>query len=84
MTIITAKLSPWRLSGTGIEGIIRDSISKDYEDGERYLFLNTSLTLYQYAQGFWDDHFIMKTQTGLYFMLASKDEKVRWNDTPMA
>jgi hypothetical protein len=33
------------------------------------IFMNTTLEHWPAAEGFWGDHFIMKTQTGLYFRL---------------
>lgn len=83
MTIITAKLSPWRLRFNGIEGTIEASINEDYVDGDNWVFINTSLDHYKYSEGHWPDHFIMKTQTGLYFMLLDSD-RAGPEDAPMA
>jgi hypothetical protein len=73
-TIITAKLVSWRLRGTGVEGIIKESISKEYQDGESWLLMNVTFNHYKYAEGFWPDHFIIKNQTGNYFMLKDCDK----------
>lgn len=38
------------------------------------IFMSTKLTHWPAAEGFWGDHFIMKTQTGLYFRLNDADK----------
>ncbi len=73
-TTISAELIEWRLRENGaVEGVIYNSIDRTYRDGDKMLFLNTKLQHWTRADGFWSDHYIMTTETGLHFMLKDKD-----------
>lgn len=82
-TTITANLLSWRLRGTdAAEGIIYGSYTSDYRDGTAMIFKNVRLTHFRHNEGFWPDHYLMSTQTGLHFMLIAKDQIA--NDTSVA
>lgn len=70
-----ANLVSWRLrENGGVEGIIAKSIDRDYKDGDKYLFKNTTLEHWPQAEGHWKDHFVMRTPTGTYFQLNDSDK----------
>lgn len=72
----------WRLRENGaVEGVIYDSFDKTYPEGSKMIFLNTRLTHYKYAEGYWPDHFVASTHTGEHFMMIDKD---RINEPSMA
>lgn len=50
------------------------SITEDYKDGEKWLLMPVTLTHYNYAEGFWPDHYIASTETGTHFFLAARDQ----------
>lgn len=71
---ITAELIFWKLRENGaVQGTIYNSTDPEYNDGEDYIFMNTRLTHYPRAEGFWPDHFIMKIHTDKYFILADRE-----------
>jgi len=69
-----ANLTSWRLRENGcVEGTISQSIDDIYKDGDRYIFMNTKLEHWPAAEGFWEDHFVMKTETEFYFRLNASE-----------
>lgn len=82
MTIITASLLNWVLEpGPIIRGTISNSIDSEYEDGERFIFINVvSFEHYEEMPNNWPDHYLLKTNTDKYFMCLSSEQK----NEPMA
>lgn len=70
----SASLVSWLLRENGaVEGTISMSIDPAYRDGERRIFMNTTLKHWPRHEGGWKDHFIMTSQTGLHFKLNDED-----------